>query len=111
MPVRTVTRPGSAAVPTTGAIGSVVAATLTSLCCAGQLGYLLLGAGGAVAAAQLAPARPYLLALAAVSLAADFGSAFRRRTCRARPGLIAKVTLWLAASILLASIVVPWWVR
>ncbi|MGA2891154.1 MAG: hypothetical protein ABSE51_24375 [Terracidiphilus sp.] len=52
-----------------GAIASGLVATATTFCCAGPAELAILGTGGVVAAARLAPYRPYFI----VGWALDFG--------------------------------------
>lgn len=54
----------------TGALVAAVAAVGGVLCCLGPVVVAVLGVGGAVAAARLAPYRPYFLAMAIGLLAA-----------------------------------------
>jgi hypothetical protein len=60
-----------------GALGAGLAAVLSALCCTGPFASTLLGAGGVLTAARLAPARPFLLAAAAVCLVTGYALAYR----------------------------------
>ena len=92
-----------------GALGAGLAAVLSALCCAGPFAYTLLGAGGVLAAARLAPARPFLLAAAAVFLVAGFGLAYRPgSTCSRRARRVTRAVLWAAALVTAAGAIAPW---
>jgi mercuric ion transport protein len=99
------------------AIGSTLAAFLTSLCC---LGPLLLGGAGlsAVLVATFAPLRPYFLGVSAVLLAGGFYFVYRNpkagkgcvgETCAPESGTrrIAKPLLWLATLAVAALVFFP----
>ncbi len=97
-----------------GAVGAAAAAIFATLCCTGPAVVGLIGAGGALAAARLEPYRPYLLAFSVAMLAVGFWRSYGRattgpdgRTCRIRTGRAIRLTLWAAALISLASILVP----
>jgi hypothetical protein len=91
-----------------GALGAGLAAALSALCCTGPLAYTLLGAGGVLAAARLAPARPYLLAAAAVCLATGFALAYRPgNACSPRTRRLTRGVLWVAALITVAGAIAP----
>jgi hypothetical protein len=92
-----------------GALGAGLAAVLSALCCTGPFAYSLLGAGGVLAAARLAPARPFLLAAAAVFLVTGFGLAYRRgSTCSRRGRRLTRAILWAAALVTAAGVIAPW---
>jgi hypothetical protein len=57
------------ATTTGGAIGFSAVASFIGLCCIGPRAVALFGVSGAVAMAQWAPVRPYMLALSAVQYA------------------------------------------
>jgi mercuric ion transport protein len=95
-----------------GAFGAAVAGLLGGLCCAGPLVMAVLGATGAWAAVQLAPYRPYLLGTAGVFLVLGFFRAYRPaaacatgRACSGGAPRRVRVLLWLAAALLLGSII------
>lgn len=97
----------------TGAFVAAVAAVGGVLCCLGPAVVAVLGVGGAVAAARLAPYRPYFLLTAIGLLALGIGRALvlRRRatscdTC-VRPGRWTWVLLGGAALVTLASLLLP----
>ncbi|MEP7026118.1 MAG: hypothetical protein ABJB47_20415 [Actinomycetota bacterium] len=92
-----------------GALGAGLAAVLSALCCTGPLAYSLLGPGGVLAAAQLAPARPYLLAAAAVCLVTGFALAYRPgSTSSLRTRRVTRAVLWAAALVTAAGAIAPW---
>lgn len=82
------------------ALAAATAATFAGLCCIGPLTILLLGAGGAVAAAGLAPYRGPLLALSGILIAAGYWLAFRSKSgsaaCSVRAGRWIRVSLVVA---------------
>ncbi|MBV8993443.1 MAG: hypothetical protein JO287_07015 [Pseudonocardiales bacterium] len=84
-----------------GAIGSGGTSVLAALCCVGPGMYAVLGAGGSLAAARVAPLRPYLLIFAAACLAIGFWSAYRppgsADACPARGLRWVRAALWSAA--------------
>jgi hypothetical protein len=91
-----------------GALGAGLAAAFSALCCAGPFTYTLLGAGGVLAAARLAPARPYLLAAATVCLATGFALAYRPAgACSLRTRRVTRAVLWTAALITVAGAIAP----
>lgn len=91
------------------ALGAGLAAVLSALCCTGPAAYAVLGAGGVLMAARLAPARPFLLAAAVVFLAAGFGLAARPgSTCSQRSRRIIGAVLWAAAILTAVGAVAPW---
>jgi len=101
---------GSAA----GAFVAAVAAVGGVLCCLGPVVAAVLGIGGMMAVARLAPYRPYFLAAAIGLLALGIGRALvlRRRatncdTCTVRPGRWTWSLLCGAAVVTLASLLLP----
>ncbi len=100
-------------------IGSILAAFVASLCC---LGPLVLGSAGLGAAlvSSFAPARPYFLAASAGLLALGFYFAYRKpkaaQACEgevcapeSRTRRLAKPLLWLAAVIVAALALFPYY--
>lgn len=94
-----------------GSLAGAITAAFSSLCCAGPLTVVLLGAGGAVAAAGLRPYRLPLLLASAALLALGCWRMFRSTTggtvaCPARVGrwvrgtLVAAAILWAVAATL-----------
>jgi hypothetical protein len=93
----------------TGALGAGLAAALSALCCTGPFAYTLLGAGGVLAAARLAPVRPFLLAAAAACLATGFALAYRPgSTCSRRTRHVTRAMLWAATLVTAAAVIAPW---
>jgi len=94
-----------------GAGGAAITAILVTLCCAGPAIVAVIGAGGALAAARLAPYRPYLLASSVLMLAFGFWRAYRPAragvACSVRTGRIVRATLWLSALITVAGAIAP----
>ena len=98
-----------------GAVGTAIAAVLGTLCCAGPAVVAVLGAGGALVAAQLEPYRPYLLGAAFVMLGHGFWRAYRPHSsgpegaiCPVRAGRAVRAVLWLSALVTLAAALAPW---
>jgi hypothetical protein len=92
-----------------GALGAGLAAALSALCCTGPVAYTLLGAGGVLTAARLAPARPFLLAAAAACLVAGFAVTHRPgRTCSLRTWRMTRAVLWTAVLVTMAATIAPW---
>lgn len=101
---------GSAA----GAMIAAIAAVSGVLCCLGPVVIAVLGAGGALAAARMAPYRPYFLGIAVTLLALAIARALvlRRRAtscdaCSSPPGPWTWVLLGGAALVTLGSIILP----
>lgn len=107
---------GGAAV---GGLAAAVTATFASLCCIGPVTFFLLGAGGAVAAAGLAPFRLPLLLASGIMLGLGFWRTHRVPStaggaCPPRVGRWIRVSLrialvaWIAGAILwLAACAAP----
>lgn len=100
---------GSAA----GGFGGALAAVFAGLCCIGPSSVALLGAGGAVAAAQLTPYRPLLLLTSLAFLAFGFWRAYGRRmtingqSCPIRIGRPARMILWISGAVWLVAALLP----
>jgi MerT mercuric transport protein len=97
-----------------GAVGSAGTSALAALCCVGPLAYGVLGAGGVLAAARLAPWRPWLLVGSAIFLAVGFWTAYRplfraanASSCPVRAGRAVRIILWIAAALTITAIVAP----
>ena len=92
----------TAAATTGGAIGISAFASFIGLCCIGPWAVALFGVSGAITMARWAPARPYILTVAAIMLAWAFWRVYRPRpvcedgTCPAGPSVWLKLTLWMA---------------
>jgi len=99
---------GSAA----GGLAASVAAVFAALCCIGPSTVAVLGAGGALAAASLAPYRPYLLIISLAMIFYGFWRAYRNSglngegiACPTRIGRFSRKALWLAAVVWVAAAV------
>lgn len=104
---------GGAAV---GGLAGALTAAIAGLCCAGPVTILLLGAGGAVAAAGLAPYRLPLLLLSAAILAVAYWRMYRSTggtACPPRMGRWIRVSIkiaivaWVAAAALWVAACAP----
>ena len=99
------------------AMGSSLVATATAFCCVGPAVIAVLGTSGALAAARLAPYRPYFIVGSVLLLVLGFWLAYRPRvgcignTCTTRTAKTTRVLLWLAAFVTVAAIIVPNFVR
>jgi len=102
------------------ATGGVVAAVVSTLCCAGPLVAVALGLSGAGLAATFEPLRPYFVA--GTVLALGFGFVVLRgeekRACE--PGTLCaspiarrrmKWALWTATIVSIPLLTFPWWSR
>jgi MerT mercuric transport protein len=95
------------------AIGSSVLATVTSLCCIGPAVFAILGTSGALAAARLAPYRPYFIVGSVVLLGIGFWLGYRPqsgcigKSCTTRTAKFTRALLWLAAVLTIVAIVIP----
>lgn len=96
-----------------GAIASGLAATATTLCCAGPVVIAILGTSGVVAAARLAPYRPYFILGSVMLLGLGFWLAYRPkggcvgRTCTTAGTRITRALLWIAALITGTALLLP----
>jgi hypothetical protein len=106
-------RPWLAGGAAAGGLAGATVAALAGLCCAGPVTVVLLGAGGAVAAAGLKPYRVPLLLISAALLAVGYwrtyrGAATGTSACPVRVGrwvrasLVAAAMVWVAAAALAA---------
>jgi|SRR5271156_2030203 len=95
------------------AIGSSLVAAATTLCCVGPAVIAVLGTSGVVAAARLAPYRPYFIVGSVLLLALGFWLAYRPqggcigKTCTTTSAKITRALLWLAAVVTGAAILLP----
>lgn len=95
--------------PGLGALGVGLAAALSALCCTGPFAYTLLGAGGVLTAARIAPARPFLLAAATACLVTGFALArWPGSTCSPRIRRVTRAVLWAAMLVIAAGAIAPW---
>jgi len=91
------------AATTGGAIGISAAASFVGLCCIGPWAVALFGVTGAVTMARFQPLRPWILGVAALMLVWGFWRVYRPQpvcedgTCPTGPSIWLKVTLWVAA--------------
>ena len=97
----------------TGGIGAALAAVVASACCVGPLLVSVLGVSGAVAAAGLAPYRPYLLGLSAILLGVGFWLFYRPplaagTACPPVMGRWTRTVLWSATALTAFAVVVPY---
>jgi hypothetical protein len=99
------------------AMGSSLVAAATAFCCVGPAVIAVLGTSGALAAATLAPFRPYFIVGSILFLGLGFWLAYRPqgrsigRTCATRTAKIKRALLWLAALVTVAAIILPNFVR
>lgn len=100
-----------------GAIASGLVATASTFCCVGPAVIAVLGTSGVLAAAKLAPYRPYFIVASVVLLAIGFWLAYRPgggcigKTCTTTGAKITRALLWIAALITGAAILMPNFVR
>jgi mercuric ion transport protein len=96
-----------------GAIASGVVATATTFCCVGPAVIAILGTGGVLAAARLAPYRPYLIIGSVLLLGFGFWLAYRPQggcigtTCTTTGAKFTRALLWIAALVTGAAILLP----
>src|SRR4051812_1803074 len=104
-------RAGTAAVSAAGALAAAAASVMAGLCCIGPSVYGVLGAGGVLAAARLAPRRPYLLGACAALLTFGFWAAYRHGksavSCPSRGRRPLRVILWIAGALTVAAALLP----
>jgi len=100
-----------------GAIATSLVATVTTFCCVGPAVIAILGASGVLAAAKLAPYRPYFILGSVALLGWGFWLAYRPqggcigKTCTTTNAKITRALLWIAAVITIAAILVPTFAR
>jgi hypothetical protein len=96
-----------------GAIASGLAATATTFCCVGPAVIAILGTSGVLAAARLAPYRPYFILGSVLLLGFAFWLAYHPRggcvgkTCTTTDAKITRALLWIAALVTGAAILLP----
>lgn len=98
----------------TSGLGGALASVFAALCCIGPSTVALLGASGAVAAASLAPYRPFFLIGSLAVIAFAFWRVYRRRgvtadgaTCPTRIGRFTRSMLWIAAGVWVVAAIMP----
>lgn len=95
------------------AIASGLAAAATTFCCAGPAVFAVLGTSGVLAAARLAPDRPYFILGSVLLLGLGFWMAYRPqggcigKACTTRSAKITRTFLWIAAVVTVAAILLP----
>jgi mercuric ion transport protein len=92
------------------ALGAALVGIFGTLCCAGPVVVALLGVGGAVAAAKLAPYRGLFGAASIMLLALGFWRWRRARRCAClspREARWLPVMLWIATAMTALSIILP----
>jgi hypothetical protein len=96
-----------------GAIATSLVATATTFCCVGPVVIAILGTSGVLAAARLAPYRPYFILGSVVLMGWGFWLAYRPqggcigKTCTTVSAKITRALLWLAALVTVAAILLP----
>ena len=96
-----------------GAIASGLVATASTFCCVGPAVIAILGTGGVLAAARLAPYRPYFIIGSVLLLGLGFWLAYRPQggcigtTCTTTSAKITRALLWFAALVTGAAILLP----
>ena len=97
-----------------GAIGSSLVATAATSCCIGPAVIAVLGVSGVLAAARLAPYRPYFVLGSLVLLAFGFWLAYRPhggnigKTCATTTSAkLTRALLWVATAITVAALAEP----
>ncbi len=99
----TVRSPWLASGAAAGGLAGALVAAIAGLCCAGPVTVLLLGAGGAVAAAGLQPYRPPLLLISAALLGVGYWRSYRSTNS----GTVAcppRVGRWIRTSLTIAAV-------
>jgi hypothetical protein len=98
----------------TGGLASSLAAGFAALCCVGPSTVALLGVGGALAAASLAPYRLLLLLVSFALIGYGLWRAYRPtianaegRACPVRAGRLARGVLWISVAVWFAAALVP----
>src|SRR5213596_3405350 len=103
---------------TLAATGGVVAAVVSTLCCAGPLVAVALGVSGAGVAATFEPLRPYFVAGTLAALGSGFVVLRREERKACDPGRLCaspvarrrmKRALWIATVLAISLVAFPWW--
>jgi len=96
--------------------GSVIGGILASACCIGPVVFALLGISGAAFAQRFEPLRPYLLVATYALLGGAFYTTYGPAKTECAPGeacempranRVRKVTLWIAAVVVLLATTFP----
>lgn len=96
------------------AVGAALVGIFGTLCCAGPVVVALLGVGGAVAAAKIAPYRPYFVAASIALVAFGFWRWQRANRCAClspREARWLPVMLWIATALTVLTAVLPFLLR
>ena len=99
------------------AISTSLLAAVTTFCCIGPAVFAVLGTSGVLAAAKLAPYRPYLILGSVLLLGLGFWLAYRPqggcigKTCTTAGAKITRTLLWLAAVVTAGAILLPNFIR
>src|SRR5216117_1005544 len=100
------------------ATGGVVAAAVSTLCCAGPLVAVALGVSGAGLATTFEPLRPYFVAGTLAALGSGFVVLRREERKACEPGKLCaspvarrrmKRALWIATVFAISLVAFPWW--
>ena len=100
------------------ATSGVVAAVVSTLCCAGPLVAVAIGLSGAGLAAMFEPLRPYFVAGTVLALGFGFVVMHREERRACEPGTLCaspvvrrrmKWALWTATIIAIPLLTFPWW--
>jgi hypothetical protein len=99
------------------AIGSSLVATATAFCCIGPGVIAVIGTSGALAAARLAPFRPYFIIGSVLLLGVGFWMAYRPqggcvgKVCATPSAKGTRALLWIAVLVTAVAILLPNLVR
>ena len=100
------------------ATGGVVAAVVSTLCCAGPLVAVALGLSGAGLAATFEPLRPYFVTATVLALGFGFVELRREEKRACEPNTLCASTiarrrmkwaLWIATIVAIPLLTFPWW--
>lgn len=100
------------------AVGAMVGAVGSALCCVGPLVAVALGMSGAGLAATFEPLRPYFAGGTVLALGAGFVAVHREDQKACRPGTLCaspvarrrtKRLLWAATVVAIGFVTFPWW--
>lgn len=100
------------------AVGGVVTAVGSALCCAGPLVAVAMGFSGAGLATTFEPLRPYFVGGTLAALGSGFWVLRREERRACEPGRLCaspvvrrrmRVMLWVATAIVVPLVTFPWW--